>query len=190
MLPALRPHSRQAVLLLASAAHLAACSTLSSPRAELPATRAPAPWGGPALAPSVVPPIYLTVWRAAENRAHCAPLTPERLDPVLQQRAAPRAATFSGGWAVAYDLPDERSAFGVAGTGADAWADGVYDEWPEKRILEDGSRVGYGPEGGTGPKWLAYVRIPGQQCLYNVWSRRGQAHLEELLGQLRFVSVQ
>ena len=24
------------------------------------------------------------------------------------------------------------------------------------------SRVGYGPEGGTGPNWLAYVRIPGQ----------------------------
>ena len=102
----------------------------------------------------------------------------------------PRSATFSGGWAVAYDLPGERSAFGIAGTGSDAWADNVYDAWPEKRVLEDGSRVGYGPEGGTGPNWLAYLRIPGQQCLYNVWSRRGKAHLEELLGQLRFVVVE
>ena len=65
----------------------------------------------------------------------------------------------------------------------------VYDAWPERRVLADGSRVGYGPEGGgAGPNWLAYVRIPGQDCLYNVWSRRGRAHLEELLAELRFVS--
>jgi len=50
--------------------------------------------------------------------------------------------------------------------------------------------VGYGREGGTGPNWLAYVRIPGQDCLYNVWSRRGQAHLEELLAELRFVAIE
>jgi hypothetical protein len=147
-----------------------------------------APWSAPALTSSAVPPIYIEVWRAAENRSTCALLAPERLDPVVQQ-ATPRAATFSGGWAVAYDLPQTRSAFGVAGSGSRAWSPDVYDAWPERRVMSDSSRVGYGPEGGTGPNWLAYVRIPGQECLYNVWSRRGKAHLEELLGQLRFVEV-
>jgi hypothetical protein len=59
-----------------------------------------------------------------------------------------------------------------------------------KRVFADGSRVGYGPEGGTGPNWLAYVRIPGQDCLYNVWSRQGRAQLEQLLAQLRFVAIE
>ena len=43
-------------------------------------------------------------------------------------------------------------------------------------------------EGGSGPNQLAYLTIPGQGCLYNVWSRLGVDHLEYLLGQLRFVS--
>ena len=165
-------------------------STTSAPMGGAgPAPLPPAPWSAPALGSSSIPAVYLQVWRAADNRATCALLAPERLDPVLQQAATVRAATFSGGWGVAYDLPQTRSAFGVAGTGARAWDANVYDGWPERRILSDSSRVGYGPEGGTGPNWLAYVRIPGQECLYNVWSRRGQAHLEELLGQLRFVEV-
>jgi hypothetical protein len=129
------------------------------------------------------------VWRSAENSTRCALLAPERLDPLLQQAARPRAATFSGGWAVAYDLPETRSAFGIAGTGASAWSGDVYDAWPHRRVFADSSRVGYGLEGGAGTNWLAYVRIPGQECLYNVWSRRGREHLEELLGQLRFVEV-
>ncbi len=179
-------------MMLCIAAIATACTRASDPSVHDTETapRAPAPWSAPALAASAIPPIYLQVWRSAENRRTCALLAPERLDPALQQAATPRAATFSGGWSVAYDLPDMRSAFGVAGSGARAWDPGVYDEWPERRVLSDGSRVGYGPEGGgAGPNWLAYVRIPGQECLYNVWSRRGQAHLEELLGQLRFVEV-
>lgn len=136
-----------------------------------------------------MPPVYLSAWRAAANRQRCALLAPVALDSVVAEQARPRLATFSGGWGVAYDLPDERSAFGVAGTGASAWSGDVYDAWPVKHEFADGSRVGYGPEGGTGPNWLAYVRIPGQDCLYNVWSREGRAQLERLLGELRFVAV-
>ena len=183
-------------MLLLSAGLTAACARAPSPGAPSPADeppeaerRAPAPWSAPALRAAAVPPIYSEVWRAAENRARCALLAPERLDPVLQAAAVPRAATFSGGWAVAYDLPQVRSAFGVAGTGVEAWSANIYDGWPERRVLADSSRVGYGPEGGASPNWLAYVQIPGQGCLYNVWSRRGREHLEELLGQLRFVVV-
>jgi hypothetical protein len=169
-----------------------ACRSAAVPPAtpSPPDERATAPWSKAPLAPRDVPPVYVTVWRAAENRQHCALLAPARLSPDVASQARPRSATFSGGWAVAYDLPGERSAFGVAGTGASAWTGDVYDEWPERRVFADGSRVGYGPEGGTGPNWLAYVRIPGQDCLYNVWTRHGQGHLEQLLAELRFVAIE
>jgi len=177
-------------LLLVTLAGGVACRPAAVPPATpaAPDERAAAPWSNERLAPRDVPPVYVTVWRAAENRHGCALLAPARLSSEVA--AQPRAATFSGGWAVAYDLPSERSAFGVAGTGASAWTGEVYDAWPERRAYADGSRVGYGREGGTGPNWLAYVRIPGQDCLYNVWSRRGQAHLEELLAELRFVAIE
>ena len=167
---------------------LAACA--SAPSSETAPPGLPSPWSEPPLNAAALPPIYVEVWRKAENATRCALLAPERLDPTLQQAARPRAATFSGGWAVAYDLPETRSAFGIAGTGASAWSGDVYDAWPHRRVFADSSRVGYGLEGGTGTNWLAYIRIPGQECLYNVWSRRGREHLEELLGQLRFVKVQ
>ena len=176
-------------LALVGLAGTLACSSAAVPPSPATDTRAPAPWSDPALAGAAVPPVYLTVWRAAGNRQRCALLAPERLDPGLARQARARAATFGGGWGVAYDLPDSRSAFGVAGTGTSAWTGETYDAWPEKRVLSDGSRVGYGPEGGTGPNWLAYVRIPGQDCLYNVWSRRGRAHLEALVDRLRFVEA-
>lgn len=147
----------------------------------------PAPWALPALATAQVPRLYLEQWRRAENRTTCALVAPGSLG--VGEGAVPRAATFSGGWAVAYDQPDLRSAFGVAGTGAPA-AEPSYDEWPFSRRWADGSSAGYGPEGGSGPNQLAYLRIAGQGCLYNVWSRLGREHLEHLLQQLRFVAVE
>lgn len=130
-----------------------------------------------------MPDVYLTEWRAAANRASCAPIAPVTAG---RADAVPRRAAFSGGWAVAYDVPGLRSAFGVAGTGSSATGD-VYDDWPHRVEWADGSSAGYGPEGGTGENQLAYVRIAGQTCLYNVWSRLGVPHLEWLLRQLRFV---
>ena len=138
-----------------------------------------------------MPAVYETAWRAAENRRSCALLAPRTLGTanVALGGATARVATFAGGWGIAYDLPGTRSAFGVAGTGALAGEPGTYDQWPHRRRWVDGSQAAYGPEGGTGPNQLAYVSIPGQRCLYNVWSRLGQAHLESLLEQLRFVDL-
>jgi hypothetical protein len=144
------------------------------------------PWAAAPLAADVVPEIHLREWRRAENRATCAPLAP--LGVPGQAEATPRAATFSGGWGVAYDLPELRSAFGVAGTGSQA-ADPAYDDWPHQREWADGSTAGYGPEGGTGPNQLAYLRIPGEGCLYNVWSRLGIQHLETVLEGLRRIAL-
>lgn len=87
---------------------------------------------------------------------------------------------------MAYDLPDLRSAFGVAGAGVRADEPALY-QWPHRKQWADGSVAGYGPEGGIGPNELAYLRIRGQGCVYNIWSRLGRDHLEFLLERLRFV---
>jgi len=176
-------------ILLASLTIMAACSSGQETTPGQPApgnTPAPPPWGTNAVATSEVPAVYLTEWRKAENRATCALVA--ITDDGITRGAAPRAATFSGGWGVAYDLPGQRSAFGVAGTGASA-SESSYDEWPFKRTWSDGSSVGYGPEGGTGPNQLAYLRIAGQGCLYNVWSRLGRDHLESMIDAIRFVQT-
>jgi hypothetical protein len=116
-------------------------------------------------------------------------LAPDPSSTAVLSGAVSRTATFSGGWGVAYDLPDLRSAFGVAGTGSSAWSPDVYSSWPRRMAWADGSEVGYGPEAGAEPNWLAYLKIPGQDCLYNVWSRRGPAHLEQVLVSLRRVAI-
>lgn len=159
-------------------------SAAPSPPAEDVLPRAP--WNQPPLSSADVPSVLLVQWRQAENRNTCAPLAPASLEPHTEARV--RAAQFSGGWGIAYDLPGQRSAFGIAGTGSSA-ADDSYSDWPHLLRWRDGSTAGYGPEGGTGPNQLAYLRIPGQQCLYNVWSNLGPEHLVRLLEQLRFVSV-
>lgn len=64
--------------------------------------------------PLVAQALVLAEWRKAENRRVCAPIAFTEVGNV--QRAAQRA-NFSGGWAVAFDLPGQRSAFGLAGVG-------------------------------------------------------------------------
>ena len=144
------------------------------------------PWLGARLPVTAVPEAYLTAWSRAENRATCALVA--FASSSAMEGATPRTATFSGGWGVAYDQPQLRGAFGVAGTGSSA-AEPAYDAWPYRLDWSDGSSAGYGPEGGTGPTQLAYLTIQGQDCLYNVWSRLGRAHLEQLLGILRLVET-
>ncbi|HEU4521256.1 MAG TPA: hypothetical protein VFT12_04580 [Thermoanaerobaculia bacterium] len=161
------------IVFLATMALLSACTSATS--------SAPAPpWQGEAL--TSVPEVYRSAWNGAENRSTCA-LVAFANTPA---DATPRRANFSGGWAVAYDTPSQRSAFGIAGTGTSADAGSTY-QWPDEIVWSDGSHVSYGLEGGTGPNHLAYLRIEGQDCLYNVWSARGEEHLVGLLQQIRFV---
>ena len=163
---------------------IAACGQQAIPPEGSPSPNNTAPWSKSVLAQSEVPGVLVADWKKADNRTTCAPVA--FTDLGAGSNATPRAATFSGGWSVAYDQPNLRSAFGIAGTGVKA-ADPSYDDWPVKREFADGSSVGYGPEGGTGPKELAYLRISGQGCLYNVWSHLGRAHLETLLNSIRLV---
>lgn len=157
----------------------------SGPAASAPA----APWSAAPLRPASIAAAYLDSWNRADNRGRCALLAPDPSSTAILSTAVSRTATFSGGWGVAYDLPDVRSAFGVAGTGSSAWSPDLYSSWPRRMAWADGSEAGYGPEAGAEPNWLAYLTIPGQECLYNVWSRRGPAHLEQLLVSLRRVAT-
>lgn len=149
----------------------------------------------------------LAEWRKAENRRACAPLA---FTAEGGARGQARRAAFGGGWGVAFDQPGLRSAYGLAGTGllpGDEAPIGEQRErlarqWPYVRALP-GLRpqafAGYGIEGATplttadgdgrGQNMLAYVRVPGQRCLYNVWSRLGRRHLEFLMDGLRIVPV-
>lgn len=150
--------------------------------------------------------LVLAEWKKAENRSYCKPLTFSNDGGV---GGIARRAQFYGGWAVAFDLPGARSAYGVAGTGvrdepstSDNEKRREIEEWPS--VLELGALMqpayaGYGLEGrrpwplgnpdGSGEKGTAYVYVGGQRCLYNVWSSLGRAHLELLLNGLRMVEV-
>jgi hypothetical protein len=205
---------------LALMAGLAACSgqpptpqpsSSSAPPepAQTPAPKPEAeaePIASPASAPEPEPParkLILAQWRKAENRARCAPLA---FSDIGKGPATPRPARFSGGWAVAWDRPGMRSAFGLAGVSlietdkepAPAQRARLARQWPVFRELPDLPQpafAGYGVEGatlwpdenptGVGLNSLAYVRVGGQLCTYNVWSRLGRAHLERLLDGLR-----
>jgi|SRR5688572_24856103 len=182
--PAAQPRLCASLVLFAIA--ISACSSRQEPAAPASSPPTPAPWSKAPLLGAEVPAVYVQQWSRAQNRNGCALIAFAELRE--GSAATPRAATFSGGWAVAYDLPQRRSAFGVAGTGSSA-ADSAYSAWPFWRTWSDGSSAGYGPEGGTGPNQLAYLRIAGQSCLYNVWSNLGREHLEFLLEALRRVNT-
>lgn len=173
---------------LALAALIAACSGTQGPvpRPSPPHESVAAPWQDGRLELAAVPQAYYTAWSRADNRRTCALVALS--ETAATQGGTARVATFSGGWGVAYDQADLRSAFGVAGTGVSA-ADPAYNDWPHRLSWSDGSEVGYGPEGGSGPNQLAYLTIAGQECLYNIWSRLGPIHLEQLLRALRFVEA-
>lgn len=156
-------------------------------------------------APLIGRALVLAEWRKAKNRRVCAPLA---FAADGNARGRVRRANFSDGWAVAFDLPGRRSAYGLAGTGVlpdDEAPIGNQREilarqWPYVRALpglRPQSFAGYGIEDakplttrdpqGLGENLLAYVRVPGQRCLYNVWSRLGRRHLELLMDSLRVV---
>ncbi len=167
--------------------------------ASAPAVPVAPPWdANAAIARGSAPPVLLEEWARADNRASCAPMT---FDPaVIPSDATPRRANFSGGWAVAWDQPGQpgrdprgaecercgRGVFGIAGTGAGA-SDDVLAQWEHQQRWPDGSWAGWGPEGHQGPRWLAYVRVAGEGCLYNVWSSISRDHLETLIASLRSV---
>lgn len=168
-----------------------------------------APWASsPPLSTADVP-VLAAEWEQAENRDSCSALAPSG----GVTGATPRGANFSGGWAVAWDAPDGpgmaadgtfcedcgRSAVGVAGTGVSA-VESEVRAFPNVIEWDDGSLAGYGVEGsvagvvddaattaGDSATQLAFLAVAGQECLYNIWSRRSEAELLDVISRLRFV---
>ena len=143
-----------------------------------------APWGREKLTRSSVAPVLVEEWQLAENQLWCSGLFPTGFD---FGDATVRRAEFSGGWALAWDLPGLRSAFGIAGTGSPAW-DGIGVRQPNT-IAYSEQVVGYGGEGfdDAAQQRLAEFAIPGQLCGYQVWSNLGDEHLLALVDSLRLV---
>lgn len=132
-----------------------------------------------ASASASVPRVLIAEWRKAENRRTCAPVW---FDDVVVGERAIRARYFGGGWGVTVRNPRR---WGVAGAGVVA-SSADLAKWKFHRENAAGIRAGYGLEGfDLGPDWLAYVIVPGQGCLYNVWSSVGKEHLEHLVDHLR-----
>ena len=172
---------------------------MATPKDEEAASPASAP------RPLVGEEVALAEWRKARNKSTCAPLALASDGGVP---AKVRHADFSQGWGVAFDTTRVRSAYGFAGAGPldqDRLAHverrrELVEQWPytrEPARLPSGSLAGFGLMGaapyssgnptGAGAHSLAYLRIPGQSCLYNVWSRISRAHLETLLDSLQLV---
>ncbi|WP_066555335.1 hypothetical protein [Croceicoccus bisphenolivorans] len=202
-----------ALPLIVTVLALAGCG--SQPDAEHSGTEAPATPQAPVSPPAHVdpdhpdapPPVPLAAdltrneWATAQNKGECAPLV------LTSDGGAPaeaRRANFGGGWGIAFDTEDVRSAYGVAGPGivgadrADGQEARLRGQWPYFTMLENlpqPSFAGYGLEGarpyreevpdGVSENSLAYVHVAGQACTYNVWSRLGRAHLEVLMQSLR-----
>lgn len=159
-----------------------------------------APWTSGAVDANAVPNELLAAFRDAENREWCALIAPTDVGD-----ARARRSSFDGGWAVEFDkrgLPGVtqsgracercgRGAFGIAGT-----AMMVDDEDPtdaEETVLRDGSRVRIevsedeNGEPSDANGIVATIKVPGQDCVYQVWSYGGDDHLQQLLRELRFV---
>jgi hypothetical protein len=193
----------------------AAATPAPDTAAQPSTTPSPLPAANPSPAPAATPAqrfvaaqLIQAEWAKAENRDSCAPIAFTDTGGV---GGTARRANFSGGWAVAFDLPEQRSAYGVAGPALIEADRGppyrqtrrLARQWPyhlELAQLERPSFAGYGLEGarryrpdnpsGAGQNSLAYVRIHRQQCTYNVWSRLGRAHLETLLRGLQLLPRQ
>ena len=155
--------------------------------ADLPA----APWASARRGAAEVPAV-LMAWASAENRNWCAPMAPPALEGV-----SARASELDGGWVVEFDQPGQpgvgidgeacsdcgRGVFGIAGTSM-----GI-DEMIEtpRPSFADGSATEVSPEDGSVVS--ATIAVPGQGCVYQVWSFLGAEHLEVMMGSLRFVET-
>ena len=113
------------------------------------ATRLPkSPWQSHAsLKSSQVSPIYHQQWRQSDYK-YCPILAIANHSSVNVKTAQSRAANFSGGFAVAYDLKNYkgkplRSAYGVANAGTTSKRD-LYEGWAYRKNYADGSYVTLG----------------------------------------------
>lgn len=171
-------------------------TTTTPDLASLPA----APWAGPHLSASDAPRTLLTAWESAENRDSCAPIASSSLGVASGARA--RTSELSGGWLVELDRPGlpgidrqgrecdtcGRSVVGIAGTSVSPEALLGEDEGTLAPTYSDGSHAEteFTEADGEHVASITFT-VPGQSCVYEVWSLLGPEHLQEVVAGLRIV---
>lgn len=166
----------------------------ASSLAALPA----APWAGDEIASADAPASLVSAWASAENSTYCAPLLPANFGV---EGVTARSSELHGGWAVEFDgrgMPGirengntctrcGRGVFGVAGTGMSPDEMVDMDAEVAAPSFNDGSTADVLAEEGVAS---ATITVQGQGCVYQVWSFLGEEHLQGLVNQLRFVTVE
>lgn len=159
--------------------------------AESLAALPPAPWSESPVEALHAPEALLRSWASAENRGWCAPLASVSTEGVA------RAVDLDGGFGVVFDVPGQpgvgddgevcndcgTGTFGVAGTmmtPAELGEDSLAPSYA------DGSYAEVAAEGGVAS---ATFTVPGEGCVYQVWSFLGEEHLRALLGGMRRVTL-
>ncbi len=134
----------------------------------------------------------VAAWQLAANRSWCAPMTTTAVTTGIRGQA------LDGGWAAEFDregspgLTEDgemcedcgHATFGIAGT-AMGIEDGVQDDVIAPSFADGGALI---VETGDGVA-AATVTVPGQGCVYQVWSFLGEAHLRAVVDGLRFVAT-
>lgn len=164
------------------------------------ATLPAAPWAGPHLPASDAPRTLLSAWESAENRDSCAPIASSTLGVASGARA--RTSELSGGWLVELDRPGlpgidrqgrecdtcGRSVVGIAGTSVSPEALLGEDTDTLAPTYSDGSHAVTEFTDADGERVASITfTVPGQSCVYEVWSLLGPEHLQEVVAGLRIV---
>lgn len=134
-----------------------------------------------ALTYAQIPATYQQVWQRSPTRNICPILAlPKQMDSHIPNITT-RPANFSGGWGVAYDLPNYRSYYGVANAGTTTRTS--IKGWQDRHTYADGTFVTYGHAGhDPNANMLAYLVLPNG-CFYNLWSGN-EVHLIEMLNTI------
>lgn len=147
-----------------------------------------APWTHATIKSNQTDELYRKEWVKSDSKSSCPILAlPKHAKSHLNGHRV-RRASFDGGWGVAYDLPNLRSAYGIANAGTIDLKD-TFNDWPYNVTYQDGSILSYGHEGNdASANWLAYLITPQNHCFYNIWSAQSKDHLEQIISDLRKVS--
>lgn len=175
-----------------------------------------APWEQPALAASRVPAAFFQEWAEDLGTTTCPMMGFDDLGPE-GIGSTPRRANGDAALLVAWDLPDGPGRYasgeycancgrGAFGTSLWVQEEFLQQEWNPTIRFSDGSRVWIAPElslelpddrivhrdpetGEPAPEpYVALIEAaesPG--CLYRIWSSFGSDHVEDLVGNLRYV---
>lgn len=177
----------------------AASETIALSEHVVAAPAPTAPWSAEHLAQPAAPRQLLQAWHRAENHGWCAPLAPTTLGAGEGARA--RSGSYASGWSLEFDHRGSagmtargelcetcgRGSFGVAGT-AMSVEEAQDLIGATATVMADGGRIDV-QESSDDSSVVATIIVPGQDCVYQVWSFLGRAHLDALVSSLRIVDA-